>query len=130
MAAPDTALVVRASAVATEQALTNIIQNAVTYVDDGGRVAIVVRSDDERGTFTIDVRDDGPGVPPTELPRLGTGTFRSDEARQREPRGRGIGLAITAEVCRRFGWTLSFHALEPRGLDVRIEGATASDREI
>jgi signal transduction histidine kinase len=129
MAGPDTPLVVRASAVATEQALTNIIQNAVTYVDDGGRVAIVVRGDDECGTFTIDVRDDGPGVPPTELPRLGTGTFRSDEARQRDPRGRGIGLAITAEVCRRFGWTLSFHGLEPRGLDVRIEGPTTGDRE-
>ena len=106
-----------------------MIQNAAIYVDDGGHVAIVVRGDDD-AAFTIDVRDDGPGVPPPELPRLGTGTFRSDQARQRDPRGRGIGLAITAEVCRHFGWTLSFHALEPRGLGVRIHGSTAGQPEV
>jgi signal transduction histidine kinase len=125
MAGPDAPLIVRANAIAVEQALTNIVQNAIAYVDAGGHVAIVLRADDDRA-FTLDVRDDGPGVPPPEIPRLASGTFRSDEARERDPRGRGIGLAITAEVCRRFGWRLSFHALEPRGLGVRIDGR-ASD---
>jgi signal transduction histidine kinase len=127
MELPDAPLLVHANAVAVEQALTNILQNAVAYGDHGGHVAIIVR--DDRAGFAIDVRDDGPGVPPPELPRLGRGTFRSDEARQRDPRGRGVGLVITAEVCRRLGWTLSFHALAPRGLGVRICGPLARERE-
>ena len=68
------------------------------------------------------ISDDGPGVPPAELPRLAERTFRSDEARKRDPRGGGLGLAITNEICQRAGWTLTFEPVEPRGLGVRIEG--------
>jgi signal transduction histidine kinase len=124
MAMPDSPLLVDVGRIAVEQALTNVVQNAVSYVDPGGHVAIVLGADAHEHGFTLDVRDDGPGVPPVDLPQLGHGTFRSDEARQRDPRGRGIGLAITSEVCRRFGWKLSFHALEPRGLGVRIRAET------
>ena len=124
IAIPDSPLMVAIDRISGEQALTNIVQNAVAYVDPGGHVAIILRADDGGGSFAIDVRDDGPGVPPRELPQLGYGTFRSDESRQRDPRGRGIGLSITSEVCARFGWELSFYALEPRGLGVRVRGAT------
>jgi len=123
IAIPDAPLVVDVDRLAVEQALTNILQNAVTYVDCGGHVAIILRTEDDGRGFAIDVRDDGPGVPPLELPQLGYGTFRSDEARQRDPRGRGIGLGIASEVCARFRWELSFYPVEPRGLGVRVRGA-------
>jgi signal transduction histidine kinase len=78
---------------------------------------------DSRG-FTLLVTDDGPGVPPAEMPRLGERTFRTDEARQRDPSGSGLGLAITSEICKRCGWKLAFEPHEPRGLRVSIAGPT------
>ena len=74
--------------------------------------------------FSLVVVDDGPGRLPAELPRLGERTFRSDEARQRDPSGSGLGLAITSQICERCGWNLSFERQEPRGLSVKIAGPT------
>jgi signal transduction histidine kinase len=121
---PDDAVRVRCNAVAVEQAVTNVVENAVAYGDPDGHVAVVLAT--AADGFALEVSDDGPGVPPASLPRLGQATFRSDEARQRDPRGNGLGLAITAEVCERIGWTLAFAALEPRGLQVAIRGARAA----
>jgi signal transduction histidine kinase len=120
-ARPDGPTNVGCDPVAAEQAISNVVQNAVTYGESGGHVAVVLERRD--GRFSLAVSDDGPGVPPSEIPRLGERTFRSDEARQRDPRGSGLGLAITSEVCTRCGWTLAFGREEPRGLRVSITGA-------
>lgn len=103
-----------------EQVLQNLVHNAVAHGDEGGHVAVLLEATADR--FTIQVVDDGPGVPPAELPRLGQRTFRSDAARQRDPAGGGLGLAIASEVCRRADFTLSFSREEPRGLRVAISG--------
>jgi signal transduction histidine kinase len=120
VARPDGALMVRCQPTAAEQAITNLVENAVAYGDPGGHVAVVLEWRGDR--FSLVVVDDGPGVLPAELPRLGERTFRSDEARQRDPNGSGLGLAITSEICQRCGWSLSFARNEPKGLEVRIEG--------
>jgi signal transduction histidine kinase len=119
-AVPDGATLARCDPVAAEQALSNVIDNAITHGDPGGHVAVLLDAQD--GAFSLSVADDGPGVPPSELPRLGQRTFRSDEARQRDPRGSGLGLAITSEVCARCGWTLGFEREHPRGLRVTLCG--------
>ena len=85
-------------------------------------MAVVLESDEK--SFSLVVVDDGPGVLPAELPRLGERTFRIDKARQRDPSGSGLGLAITSGICERCGWTLSFERQEPRGLSVKITGPT------
>jgi signal transduction histidine kinase len=87
----------------------------------GGHVAVVLRTLASDG-FELAVLDDGPGVPPEELPRLGERTFRSDVARRRDGRFGGLGLAITREVSARCGWELAFAREEPRGLRVTIRG--------
>ncbi len=108
--------------VAAEQAISNVVENAVTHGESGEHVAVLL---ERRGEgFSLSVVDDGPGVPDAELPRLGERTFRSDDARRRDPRGSGLGLAITSEVCTRCGWRLSFDRESPRGLRVTIRGAT------
>jgi signal transduction histidine kinase len=119
-AVPDGPTVARCDPVAAEQAVSNVIENAVTHGDRGGHVAVLLHA--AGGSFALTVADDGPGVPPAVLPRLGERTFRSDEARERDPRGSGLGLAITSEVCSRCGWKLSFDAEQPRGLRVTIAG--------
>ncbi len=123
VAVPDEPLPVRCDPVAAEQAIANVVENAVAYGDKGGHVALVLARKPEG--FVLTVVDDGPGVAPAELPRLGERTFRSDEARQRDPRGSGLGLAITSEVCTRCGWTLRFDAEAPRGLRVTLAGPSA-----
>jgi len=68
------------------------------------------------------VADDGPGVPAEDLPRLGERGFRADEARQRHPEGRGLGLAIAADVARRHGFVISFAPGDPSGLVAELRG--------
>ena len=117
---PDVAVYARCHPTAAEQALTNLVENAIAYGDPGGHVAVVLESD--QLAFTLVVKDDGPGVLPAELPRLGERTFRSDEARQRDPSGSGLGLAITSEICGLCSWKLTFEPESPRGLCVGIAG--------
>ncbi|HEX7669358.1 MAG TPA: HAMP domain-containing sensor histidine kinase [Polyangiaceae bacterium] len=122
VARPDATVFVRCDATAAEQMITNLVENAVSYGNQGGHVAVLLEA--HAGRFSLVVVDDGPGVEPSELPRLGERTFRSDEARQREPNGSGLGLAISSEVCTHCGWSLGFERQEPRGLKVTIAGAT------
>ena len=123
-ARPDVPVFVSCHPTAVEQAITNLVENAIAYGDQGGHVAVVLEVD--RGEFTLVVADDGPGVPPAEMPRLGERTFRTDEARQRDPSGSGLGLAITSEICGRCGWKLAFEPHEPRGLRVSVAGPTVA----
>ena len=116
----DAPLWARCNPAMAEQVLQNLVHNAVAHGDEGGHVAVLLEATDDR--FTLHVIDDGPGVPPAELPRLGERTFRSDAARQRDPAGGGLGLAIASEVCRRANFTLSFSREEPRGLRVTVTG--------
>jgi signal transduction histidine kinase len=116
----DRPLWVRCNPAMAEQVLANLVHNAIVHGDEGGHVAILLAATQE--SFMLSVLDDGPGVPPTELPRLGQRTFRSDAARRRDPQVGGLGLAIAAEVCRRAGFTLAFAPREQRGLLVTVVG--------
>jgi two-component system sensor histidine kinase VicK len=129
-ASPGRPVLARAHPVWAEQALANVVHNAVTHGPEGTRVAVLVEvARDDR--FAITVVDDGPGVRRKDLSRLVERSFRSSRARRRNPGGSGHGLAITAEICRRNGWTLRLDAEKPRGLRVTIVGPTvrAGDHE-
>lgn len=119
-ARPDSPVWVICDPFIAERALSNIVHNAVTHGERGGNVAVVLEVIDD--TFELVVSDDGPGVPPEDLSMLAERTFRSDEARQRDIHGQGLGLAITHEIARRSGWTLEFACVEPRGLQVSLKG--------
>jgi len=119
-ARPDGEIWVRCNPTMAGQVLANLVHNAVAHGDSGGHVGIVLEATNE--TFTLMVIDDGPGMAPTELPRIGERTFRSDEARQRDPAGGGLGLAIVGEVCRRANLSLEFGHEVPRGLRVTVSG--------
>lgn len=120
-AIPDTALVVRGDVTLIEQAVSNLVHNAVRYADTGGHVAVVL----ERNTplrFELRVLDDGPGVPDALLTRLGERGFRTDEARTRQPQGFGLGLHIVHDVAKRLGLELRFARAAERGLLVTLSG--------
>lgn len=117
---PDDAVRVRCNPAMAEQVLANLVHNSIAHGEEGGHVAVLLTATAER--FTLTVLDDGPGVPPPELLQIGERTFRSDTARQREPSGGGLGLAIAKEICRLAGFTLRFQAAKPRGLEGTVTG--------
>jgi two-component system sensor histidine kinase CpxA len=74
------------------RALGNLIRNA--FVHAGPRAKVSVIAAETVDTVTITVTDDGPGVPPAELPRLFEPFYRLDRSRSRDTGGLGLGLAI------------------------------------
>lgn len=119
-AVPEQPVVVVGDLTLLEQLVSNLIHNAVRYNEAGGHVAVVLEAPGEE--FRLEVLDDGPGVSPEDLARLGERRFRAEAARGRQTSGSGLGLSIAREVAARHGFTLTFAAGEPRGLRVALSG--------
>jgi len=85
-----------------EQAINNLVDNALRYLGDGGHVAIVLETTGDR--FTLRVLDDGPGLPEAEGRRVVGRGIRGDLARSRAPGGDGLGLTIVSRVAHAHGW--------------------------
>src|SRR6185369_607205 len=79
-----------------ERALLNLVENAVKYGKEGGRVTVDASSDD--GVTTITVSDDGDGIEAQHLPRLFERFYRIDKGRSRQHGGAGLGLAIVKHL--------------------------------
>jgi signal transduction histidine kinase len=79
-----------------EQAVGNLIDNAIKYAGPKGRIDITLRVVD--GFCEIVVSDEGPGIEPRHLPHIFQRFYRVDKARSRESGGTGLGLAIVKHV--------------------------------
>jgi len=78
------------------QLFTNLLDNAVNYTPDGGRVTVTL---DKTGDGArARVVDTGIGIAPTDLPRIFERFYRSDAAREQNAHGTGLGLAISRSV--------------------------------
>ena len=92
----DSQLEVQMNSALLEQAIVNLIDNAVKYGPDGSRVD--VSADQENGRVALRVQDEGCGIEPKHLPRLFERFYRADKARSRELGGTGLGLAIVKHI--------------------------------
>lgn len=77
------------------QVVTNLVGNAVRHTDETGTVVLLSRR--RNGGVEIEVADDGPGIPPAELPRVFERFYRGAEERS-APDGSGLGLAIARSL--------------------------------
>lgn len=104
-----------------EQALSNLVQNAIQYNGEGGHVSVVL----EQGGagFELRVLDDGPGLAEELLEKVLQRDFRVDEARTRRPDGQGFGLSIVSRVCELHGWQFALRNREEGGLEAVVRGA-------
>ncbi|WP_409410684.1 DUF4118 domain-containing protein [Brevundimonas sp.] len=75
-----------------EQALVNILENAITYSPDGSAIELAAYED--RGAVVISIEDEGKGIPTNELERV-FDKFRRMEAPSDRTKGAGLGLAIS-----------------------------------
>ena len=79
-----------------EQALVNLVDNAVKFSEPGG--VVQVEAQREGPQVIIRVRDQGPGIPPEHLPRIFERFYRVDAGRSRKIGGSGLGLAIVKHI--------------------------------
>ncbi|HUX49585.1 MAG TPA: ATP-binding protein [Spirochaetia bacterium] len=79
-----------------EQALTNLVENAIKYSPPGSRVHLGVESASD--SVSICVRDNGTGIPAKDLPRIFERFYRVDRARARDVGGTGLGLSIVKHI--------------------------------
>jgi two-component system, OmpR family, phosphate regulon sensor histidine kinase PhoR len=91
----------RANAPLLEQALVNLIDNAVKYSEPGSSIQVEAAKDD--GQVEIKVTDQGAGIPREHLPRLFERFYRVDASRSRKMGGTGLGLAIVKHIAQAHG---------------------------
>jgi signal transduction histidine kinase len=124
---PEPALWACGDVTLLEQALSNVVFNAIRYNHEGGHVAVLLEQDGRHQggerRFVLRVIDDGPGVPEHERSRLSERYVRGNLARSREPHGHGLGLNIAFRVTRVHGWELRLSDSEFGGLEVEMAGS-------
>jgi two-component system phosphate regulon sensor histidine kinase PhoR len=101
------------------QVVLNLVDNAVKYTPEGGRVMVQARTAAE-GQVEIDVIDTGIGIPPVDLPRITERFYRVDKARSRELGGTGLGLAIVKHLVFAHGGQLRIESEPGRGTTVHV----------
>lgn len=96
-----------------EQALVNLLDNAIKYTMEGGKVAICASSDDQ--SMKISVTDNGCGISKEHLPRLFERFYRVDKARSRKMGGTGLGLAIVKHIIHAHGGSVEVESEPGKG---------------
>lgn len=89
-------LIVHGDRAQLHAAVSNLVENAVTYSPDGSRVAVTAKRDDD--DVRITVSDNGVGIASTEVDRIFERFYRVDPARARATGGTGLGLSIVKHV--------------------------------
>lgn len=116
-----------------KQILYNFLSNAIRCTPDGGHVAIEARPDGV-DFFRLDVRDSGIGIKAEDLDRLFVEFQQLGASTGEEPRGTGLGLALTKKLVERHGGTVAvrstvgsgstFSAILPRNGDSSVRSLT------
>jgi two-component system, OmpR family, sensor histidine kinase TctE len=110
---------------ALHELCSNLVENAIRYTQDGGRITVRVSAPDERVRI-FEVEDDGPGIPEPERSRVFERFYRvTEENAGSKSSGSGLGLAIVREIANLHGATVtiaSARASEGTIIQVRFSG--------
>ena len=95
------------------QVIDNIMNNAIKYSPDGGK--ITVRLMETHNNVILSITDQGLGIPKKDISRIFERFYRVDKARARKQGGTGLGLAISKEVVKALGGTIWATSIENYG---------------
>jgi len=126
-AVPETPLFVLGDLTLIEQAVSNVVLNAVHHNTREGHVGVLLdrvtpTHREPVATFCLRVLDDGPGVPDAEIPHLIERGYRGNAPGGRQSAGHGLGLHIAHYVMERHGFRLQIRRAGERGLLVEFAG--------
>lgn len=107
-------LAIQCNPVLLEDAVTNLVNNAIRYSKPNTRVQIEAAGN-PRGGAAIRVRDQGCGISKEHLPRLFERFYRVDKARSRQQGGTGLGLSIVKHIVHLHGGTLQVESEPGKG---------------
>lgn len=93
---------VKADSDRLQQALFNLLENAIKYGGEGGEVGVDARIT-EGGMIEVSVRNQGPGIPREAIERIFERFYRVDRARSRDQGGTGLGLSIVKHIVQSHG---------------------------
>lgn len=102
-----------------KQVFTNLIENAIKFNKEGGKVFVRASAGPE-GT-SVEVADTGMGIPAGDIPRIFERFYRVDKARSRELGGTGLGLAIVKHLVESHGGRVSVESVEDEGTTIRFQ---------
>lgn len=95
------------------QVIDNIINNAIKYSPDGGKITVSMKTTETQ--MILSISDEGLGIPKKDLPKIFDRFYRVDKARSRAQGGSGLGLAIAKEIIKQhngFIWAKSEYGKE------------------
>lgn len=107
---------VRGSPDALQQLAIILLDNAIKYTSPGGRIDVRVGREGKRAV--AEISDDGPGIPPEDLPHVFERFYRGE--RSRGGGGVGLGLAIAAGIAKQHGGTIEATSQPGRGATFRV----------
>ncbi len=110
---PTEDLVIEADEQLLRQALFNLLLNAVQAVEAGGEIRMLVQRQDGP-VASLEVRDNGPGVPPEQRAEIFKPYFTTHK------KGTGLGLAVVQQIVSAHGWDIECLDNPPRGAVFRI----------
>ena len=127
---PEDLAPVMVDPVLMDQALTNVLDNAVRHAAGAG-MSITAQADPQDGSVLLRIEDDGPGAPPEVLGRLFERFYRGPQVERGSRRGLGVGLAVVQGAVAAMGGTV--HAEPGRGgglaIVLRLVAAAHPDRD-
>lgn len=106
-------IVMRADPDDLELIWSNLLENAIRFSPAGEKVQLRLRASDNHGT--IEVEDNGPGIPSAELTQVFQRFHRGDTSRARDTGGYGLGLSISKALVEAYGGTIAAESAKGRG---------------
>jgi two-component system phosphate regulon sensor histidine kinase PhoR len=115
---PDHFPTVNADERRLEEVVHNLLDNAVKYSHQNGRILIQAAAPDQ--DLMLSVRDEGVGIAANDLPRIFERFYRADRARSRELGGTGLGLSIVKHIAQLHGGRVEAESVVGQGTTIRV----------
>ena len=93
--------------------IENLLDNAIRYVDEKGRVYIDISQ--QKNHIKLSIQDTGIGIPPADQKYIFQKFFRARNVRRHQPQGSGLGLYLTKAIIKRLDGKIGFHSTEEKG---------------
>ena len=115
---PDNFPTLRVDERRLEEVVHNLLDNAVKYSHQNGRILIQAGAPDQE--VMLSVRDEGVGIAANDLPRIFERFYRADRARSRELGGTGLGLSIVKHIAQLHGGRVEAESTLGQGTTIRV----------